>query len=89
MLLDALTAQLSRDFDVVGTVTDGRMLLEECARLVPDVVVLDIAMPLLNGLDAGRQLRAQRRSLKLIYLTMNPRRSWRPRRSGWAPPATC
>lgn len=72
MLLDAFTALLARDFDVVGTVTDGRMLLEECARLVPDVVVLDIAMPLLNGLDAGRQLRAQRRSLKLIYLTMNP-----------------
>jgi DNA-binding NarL/FixJ family response regulator len=72
LLLDAFRALLAREFDVVGTVTDGRMLLEECARLMPDVVVLDIAMPLLNGLDAGRQLRAQRRSLKLIYLTMNP-----------------
>jgi DNA-binding NarL/FixJ family response regulator len=72
LLLDAFKALLAREFEVVGTVTDGRMLLEECARLVPDVVVLDIAMPLLNGLDAGRQLRAQRRSLKLIYLTMNP-----------------
>jgi DNA-binding NarL/FixJ family response regulator len=72
LLLDAFRALLAGEFEVVGTVTDGRMLLEECARLIPDVVVLDIAMPLLNGLDAGRQLRAQRRSLKLIYLTMNP-----------------
>ena len=72
MLLDAFKALLEPEFDVVGTVTDGRMLLEEFSRLHPDVVLLDIAMPLLNGLDAGRQLKAQRRSVKLIYLTMNP-----------------
>ena len=72
LLLDAFKALLEPAFDVVGTVTDGRMLLEEFARLHPDVVILDVAMPLLNGLDAGRQLKAQRRSVKLIYLTMNP-----------------
>ena len=72
MLLEAFKALLEPDFDVVGTVTDGRALLEEFSRLHPDVVLLDIAMPLLNGLDAGRQLKAQRRSVKLIYLTMNP-----------------
>ena len=72
MLLEAFKALLEPDFEVVGTVTDGRALLEEFARLHPDVVLLDIAMPLLNGLDAGRQLKAQRRSVKLIYLTMNP-----------------
>jgi DNA-binding NarL/FixJ family response regulator len=49
---------------------DHLMLL--FSRLHPDVVLLDVAMPLLNGLDAGRQLKAQRRSVKLIYLTMNP-----------------
>jgi DNA-binding NarL/FixJ family response regulator len=72
MLLEAFKALLEPDCEVVGTVTDGRALLEEFSRLHPDVVLLDIAMPLLNGLDAGRQLKAQRRSVKLIYLTMNP-----------------
>jgi DNA-binding NarL/FixJ family response regulator len=72
MLLDAFKALLEPEFDVVGAVTDGRMLLTECSRLNPDVVLLDIAMPLLNGLDAGRQLRAQHHSVRLVYLTMNP-----------------
>jgi DNA-binding NarL/FixJ family response regulator len=72
MLLDAFKVMLEPDFDIVGSVTDGRALLEEFARLHPDVVVIDVAMPLLNGLDAGRQLKAQRRSVKLIFLTMNP-----------------
>ena len=72
MLLEAFKALLEPDYEVVGTVTDGRRLLDEFARVHPDVVLLDIAMPLLNGLDAGRQLKAQRRSVKLIYLTMNP-----------------
>ena len=72
MLLEAFKALLEPDFEVVGTVTDGRALVEEFSRLHPDVVLLDVAMPLLNGLDAGRQLKAQRPSVKLIYLTMNP-----------------
>jgi DNA-binding NarL/FixJ family response regulator len=72
MLLEAFKALLQPEFEVVGTVTDGRSLLEAFSRLNPDVVLLDVAMPLLNGLDAGRQLKAQRRSVKLIYLTMNP-----------------
>ena len=72
ILLDAFKALLEPAFDIVGMVTDGRSLLEACSRLNPDVVLLDVAMPLLNGLDAGRRLKAQRPSLKLIYLTMNP-----------------
>ena len=72
MLLDAFKVMLEPEFDVVGAVTNGRALVEEFARLAPDVVVLDVAMPLLNGLDAGRQIKALRRSVKLIFLTMNP-----------------
>jgi len=72
MLLEAFKALLEPDFEVVGTVTDGRTLVETFSQLNPDVVLLDVAMPLLNGLDAGRQLKAQRASVKLIYLTMNP-----------------
>jgi DNA-binding NarL/FixJ family response regulator len=72
LVLEAFTALLEPEFEIVGKVTDGRQLLDEFARLHPDVVLLDIGMPLLNGLDAGRQLKAQRRSVKLIYLTMNP-----------------
>jgi DNA-binding NarL/FixJ family response regulator len=72
MLLDALTALLEPDYEVVGRVMDGRTLLDEFSRLHPEVVLLDVAMPLLNGLDAGRQLKARRRSVKLIYVTMNP-----------------
>jgi DNA-binding NarL/FixJ family response regulator len=72
MLLEAFRALLEPEFEVVGTVTDGRMLLEEFSRLHPDVVLIDVAMPLLNGLDAARQLKAQRPSVKLIFLTMNP-----------------
>jgi DNA-binding NarL/FixJ family response regulator len=72
LLLDAFRALLEPEFEVVGTVTDGRAVLGDCARLHPDVVVLDISMPLLNGIDAGRRLKAERPGIKLIFLTMNP-----------------
>jgi len=63
---------LETEFDVVGVATDGRALLRAASELRPDVVVLDIAMPVLNGLDAGRQLIQTWPSVKLVYLTMNP-----------------
>jgi DNA-binding NarL/FixJ family response regulator len=63
---------LETEFDVVGIVGDGRSLVRTAADLKPDVVVIDIAMPILNGLDAGRQLKEMLPAIKLIYLTMNP-----------------
>ena len=54
MLLDALKHILEPRYEVVGTVRNGRALLEAAARLQPDVVVVDIGMPQLNGLDAAR-----------------------------------
>ena len=63
---------LETEFDVIGVVSDGRALVRTAGELRPDVVVLDIAMPILNGLDAGRQLKAMLPGVKLVYLTMNP-----------------
>ena len=55
----------------MGTVADGRALLAAAAELVPDVIVCDIAMPELNGLDAGRQLKQAIADIKLIFLTVH------------------
>jgi DNA-binding NarL/FixJ family response regulator len=62
---------LEPEFDIVGMVGDGRSLLELQEKLQPDLVLLDINMPVLNGLDAGRRLRQARPELKLVYLTMS------------------
>lgn len=71
MLVEALKKVLEVEYDVVGSVGDGLALLNAAEKLQPDVVVLDIAMPLLNGLDAARQLRNNLPALKLVFLTMN------------------
>jgi DNA-binding NarL/FixJ family response regulator len=71
LMVEALKHLLQADFDVVGTVSDGRALLKAAAELAPEVVVVDIAMPLLNGLDAGEQLKARHPQIKVIYLTQN------------------
>ncbi|MGB8985941.1 MAG: response regulator transcription factor [Candidatus Sulfotelmatobacter sp.] len=63
---------LEAEFDVVGTVSDGHALVRAAGELKPDVVVVDVAMPILNGLDAGRQLKEMLPVVKLIFLTMNP-----------------
>jgi len=63
---------LETEFDVVGVISNGRALMCAAGELRPDVVVLDIAMPILNGLDAGRQLKQLLPAVKLVYLTMNP-----------------
>jgi DNA-binding NarL/FixJ family response regulator len=71
MLADALKSVLEPWCEVVGSVSDGRALLDAAARLQPDIVVLDIAMPKLNGLEAGRQLKQALPGVKLIFMTMH------------------
>jgi DNA-binding NarL/FixJ family response regulator len=61
---------LAGDFDVVGTVGDGHALVSAAVELKPDLIVIDIAMPLLNGLDAGRQVKKVLPKTKLIYVTI-------------------
>lgn len=71
LIAQALQHLLQKDFEVVGTVSDGRALLKAAGELLPDVVVVDIGMPLLNGLDAGEQLKSLYPHMKVIILTQN------------------
>jgi DNA-binding NarL/FixJ family response regulator len=68
-LLHHLNALLSDDFCVVGTVSDGKALLAAALELKPEVIISDIDMPIMNGLEAVRQLKAQMPSTKVIFLT--------------------
>jgi len=70
LVAEACKSLLEPEFEVIGLVADGRTLVQLAAELRPDVVVLDISMPQLNGLDAGEQIKQKNRATKLIYLTM-------------------
>jgi DNA-binding NarL/FixJ family response regulator len=67
---EALCVYLEKTFDVVGQAADGRAMLEESIRLRPDVIVADVSMPFLNGLDAARRIREQAPNVKFAFLTM-------------------
>ena len=71
LLLGAFEKLLTPECDIVGQVSDGRALVAEAERLKPDVIVLDIIMPQLNGLEAGRKIKRTLRNVKLVFLTMN------------------
>jgi len=71
LVAEALRQLIAPYFDVVATVADGRALVEAALSAKPDAVVVDVAMPLLNGLEACRQLKATMPTVKLIFLTMN------------------
>ena len=71
LVLGAFEKLLAGECEIVGQVSDGRQLVAEAERLRPDVIVLDISMPLLNGLEAGRQIKQSQRDVKLVFLTMN------------------
>jgi DNA-binding NarL/FixJ family response regulator len=71
LVLAGLRKLVEADCEVIGAVEDGRALVEEAEKLQPDIILLDISMPLLNGLDAARQLRKSAPESKLIFLTMH------------------
>jgi len=71
LLLEAFHKLLEPTVTIVGTVADGHALLEAASRLRPDIIVLDIGMPLLNGLEAGRQIKKKIPEVRLIFLTVN------------------
>src|SRR5271170_3099930 len=71
MLLDAFRRLLEQEFDIVGTASDGLELLESASKLRPDLVVVDLGLPLLSGVDAGRELKKLLPQTKILVVTVN------------------
>jgi len=71
LLLDAFEKLRAAECEIVAKVADGRALVAAVQDHRPDVVVLDLGMPLLNGLEAARQIKALDRTIKLVFVTMN------------------
>ncbi len=69
LMLEGLSRLLSNEFEIVGTATNGRMLLVEAEHLKPDVIVLDIGMPELNGIEATRRLNRSLPTAKIVIIT--------------------
>jgi DNA-binding NarL/FixJ family response regulator len=72
IVLQGLRRVLEPEFEIVGEVADGRALVAAAERLRPDIIVTDISMPLLNGIEATRQIRKDNRKVKIVFLTMHP-----------------
>ena len=84
IVTDGLVSLLKESFDIVAAVRDGRQLVDTAKRLHPDVIVADISMPILSGIAALHQLKADRVAAKVIFLTMHadPRLAIEAVRSG-------
>jgi DNA-binding NarL/FixJ family response regulator len=70
-VLERVTTLLSASFDVVGTASNGKELLAEATRLDPDVIVADIGMPVLTGIEAAHQLHAAGSRARFVFLTVH------------------
>jgi DNA-binding NarL/FixJ family response regulator len=71
LMLDGFSNLLQPKYAVVGTVEDGRALVDAAVRLTPDLIILDITMPILNGIDAAREIRKRLPEVKLLFVTMH------------------
>jgi DNA-binding NarL/FixJ family response regulator len=72
IVIDGLKRVLESDFDIVGTVQDGRELIAAAEELRPTVIVADVSMPMLNGIEAVRQIKEAHEEIKVVFLTMHP-----------------
>jgi DNA-binding NarL/FixJ family response regulator len=71
LVAEACVKILEPEFEVIGTFADGQALLAAVPELKPDVIVLDVGMPLMNGLEAGKRIKKLLRAVRIVYLTMN------------------
>src|ERR1700720_1485166 len=71
LVAEACRKLLESEYEVVATVSDGRALVRAATELRPQLIIVDVAMPILNGLDAGQQVKEFLPAVKLVYLTMN------------------
>lgn len=71
LVAEACKKLLEEQYEVVGTVSDGRSLVRAAVELRPHLIIVDVAMPLLNGLDAGQQIKELLPGIKLVFVTMN------------------
>jgi DNA-binding NarL/FixJ family response regulator len=72
IVVEGLRRILEPDFEVIGAVADGLALVKAAKELKPDIIVADISMPLLNGIEAARQIRAANRRTTIVFLSMHP-----------------
>jgi DNA-binding NarL/FixJ family response regulator len=76
LLLNKVVALLASSFDVVGSARNGQEMISEAVRLNPDVIVADIAMPVLTGIEAAHQLREAGSGAKIVFLTIHTEREF-------------
>ena len=69
LIIEGLRSLLMKDFDVVGIASNGRELVAETERLKPDAVLIDVSMPILNGVEAARQIKMASPNVKLLFVT--------------------
>jgi len=72
MVAEGLRSLLEQEFELAGIVEDGRALIKAAEKILPDVIVADISMPLLNGIEAVRQIKEINPDIKVVFLTMHP-----------------
>jgi DNA-binding NarL/FixJ family response regulator len=72
IVAEGLRSLLEPEFELIGIVEDGRALVDASEKLRPDVIIVDISMPLLNGIEAVRQIKKENKDIKVIFLTMHP-----------------
>ncbi|MDX9788200.1 MAG: response regulator transcription factor [Desulfobacterales bacterium] len=72
IVLEGMKSLLEGEFEIVASVEDGRALVDQAAALRPDVIVADISMPQLNGIEAARRIKITDKNIKIVFLTMHP-----------------